>query len=301
MATMRTYSLHITFRVIFLVFLAIMTEKAITMEGINQFAIISNLILCAGLWYFCCTTAYKVSFDSHGVISAISLIRKFTFNKEDIKSVSDGSICITVRTSCGTVRIASMLDGVGNVASLFGYTEKEEPIWTESDNARWFTPKLGLIVILILAVPLLIFWDALDPSIRDTQTRWSNYFMRQEIELLLDARFSPLEYLNTIGVLLASVLDMILLIILKSLNIPLPALDSIKAIEGGDHKKIRTRIFIVWGLVILHLLINAGSLLGGRGIFLFCATIASSYFLYTTVSYIFRMLSNRAQHGDKLA
>lgn len=101
--------------------------------------------------------------------------------------------------------------------------------------------------------------------------------------------------------LITSVLDMILLIILKSLNIPLPALDSIKAIEGSDYKKIRTRIFIVWGLVILHLLINAGSFLGGRGIFLFCATIASSYFLYTTVAYIFHVLSNRAEHGDKLA
>lgn len=296
---MRTYSLHIIYRVIFLAFLALMTKKALSMEGINQFANISNLILCGGLWYFCLIIVYKVSIDDHNVIKAACLSRKVTFKKEDIKAVSDGSIYITVRTSCGTVRVASVLDGVGNVASLFGFTEKPQPVWLESDNEKWFTPKLILAVILILAAPLLIFWDALDPSMRETQMRWSNYFMRQEIERLVDARFSPLEYLNAIGVMAISAFDMILLIILKSLNIPLPTLDAIKIMDGSDYKKIRTRIFIVWGLVILQLLVNADSLLGGH-VFLFCATGASIYFLYTTVSYIFLMLCNRIRHSDKL-
>lgn len=283
---MKTYTVHIIFRLLYLFFLLMLTHNALIVSSASRFGTVSNLIVCGLLWCFFFTITYKVSIGPNNEITAVSMFRRFHIKKEDIQSVSPGLAYIKIRSAKGTIRVPDMLEGVGNTESLFGVPPKPALPPIETSDTKWFTPGLVLFVLLILVSPVFLIWLFYDQNGGGLLLSWSEILMRHKVELFLNARFSPLEYLCVLGILVVSFIDTILLIVVKLCKIPLPQPDSNALFAGRDWRMIGARTCVILGLILLDQLLS-DNVLFRESLFLFAAAGLSVLFLRSTISNIF--------------
>ena len=125
---MRTYSLHFIYKLIFVGGLLFFTENVIEkifdpsyMETHNPLVLAVRGCVCAYLWYVVFTTVYRIDIADDHDITATTLIKRTRIKAEAVTYVSDHLLPFFVRVGyvTGTLRIPNVMDGIGNVKSLF--------------------------------------------------------------------------------------------------------------------------------------------------------------------------------------
>jgi hypothetical protein len=170
---MKTYSLHYIYRLLFAIFLIIMTDSTIR-ELLNPnysspgpMPRAMGWYICAFLWYALFTMAYKVQIDDNNNITVTSLLRKITLRPEDVIKIKDYRFFLKIFNAASTFYITTLIDGVANVKTIFAHSNS--PVGVKSDingattedrkKIRNRTILTYLIIILLIAFAIYIEFD----------------------------------------------------------------------------------------------------------------------------------------------
>ncbi len=125
--------------------------------------------VCIYLWYSLFTTVYKIQIDEDNSITAIGLFRTIKLRAEDIIEIKDQLTSLKVRHRAGSFTVTTLIDGVGNIKTLFHSVKtisSDETDLIASDKSKRSQQTVIKVIIVLLLIGFAAYVEYYDQTSR---------------------------------------------------------------------------------------------------------------------------------------